>query len=229
MINFKNYYLNGTTKKEFFDWCLENKLHKRTTLDFSSRMQLVYTGFVETKGITAIVAYENNEVAGLLLCENRILFYNGKVYEDPSKYIAKEAETFDWGFYNLGILNIFVRPKFRNQGIARKMIEDIEKIRLNKLSVGSNHWIEDSKPIFEAQELSFEIAAKHLKNSYVSTGKPEDKYSYRQVIHSLTVKCKDKTGCKNFNKNDYQKIDLEIENEFLKPIKKQNSYKKGLK
>lgn len=228
MINFKNYYLNGNTKKEFFDWCLDNKLHKRTTPEFSSRMQSVYTGFVETQSITAILAYEKDEVAGLLLCENRILFHNGKVYEDPSKYIAKEQEKFDWGFYNLGILNIFVKPKFRNQGIARKMIEDIEKIRLNKLSVGSSHWVEDSKPVFEAQELSFEIAGKHLKNSYVSTGRPEEKYFYRQVIHSLTIKCKDKNGCKQFDRNAYKEIDLEIKDEFVKPIKKQ-SYSKGFK
>lgn len=224
MINYKHYYLKGFTKKDFFDWCLENKLHKRTTLDFSSRMQLVFTGFVETESVTAIVAHHNNEVAGLLLCENRIIYNKGKIYNDPSKFAPIEEEVLNWGFYNLGVLNIFVKPKFRNQGIAKEMIKRIEKIRLNKLAnINDENWFEGSKPLFEAQELSFEIGGKYFKNSYVSTGRPEDKYSYRQIIHSLTVKSKDKTGCKEFNKEEFKTIDLEIETEFKKPIKKQKS------
>lgn len=219
MIEYKNYYLKESEKKTFFNWCLDNQLHKRNTPNFSSRMQLVFTGFVETQSVTAIVAYEKTEVVGILLCENKMCFHNGKIYDDPSKYIPQEQERFDWGFYNLGILNIFVKPKFRNQGIAKKMVEDIEKIRLNKLATIENHWVEESKPVFEAQELSFEIASKNFKNSYVSTGRPEDKYNYRQVIHGLTVKCKDKTGCKQYDRNSYKEIDLQIEKEFVVPVK----------
>lgn len=224
MIDYRHYYLKGTNKKDFFDWCLENKLHKRNSPDFSSRMQLVYTGFIETESVSVILAYEGNEVAGLLLCENRILFNKAKIYEDPSKFEPKEQESFDWGFYNLGIINIYVKPKFRNLGIARKMVKDIEKMRLNKLANITSHWIDGSKPLLEAQELSFDIAGKHFDTAYVSTGRPEEKYSYRQVIHSLSVKCKDKTGCKQFNKEDFKEIDLQIENDFVipkKPKKKQ--------
>lgn len=219
-MNYKHYYLKNTSKKDFFEWCLEKKLHKRTTIDFSSRMQLVFTGFVETESITAIVAYDKDEPIGILLCENRVRFSAGKTYEDPSKFAPQEDEKFDWGFYNLGVLNIFVKPKYRGQGIAKQMVQDIEKIRLNKLANINSHWIENSKPLFEAQELAFDISGKYFQNSYVSTGKPEEKYSYRQVIHSLTVKCKDTTGCKQFDRESFKNIDLQIEEEFVKPIQR---------
>lgn len=222
MITYKHYYLKGQAKKEFFDWCLENKLHKRTTLDFSSRMQLVFTGFVETESITAVVAFNNKEVAGILLCENRIAYSKGKMYIDPLKVNPVEQQTMDWGFYNLGVINIYVKNKFRKQGIAKQMVENIEILRLNRLSnINDNNWYESSKPIFEAQELAFEICGKYFKNSYVSTGRPEDKFSYRQVIHSLTVKCTDKLGCKQFNRESFKLIDLQIEEDFVKQIKLQ--------
>lgn len=222
MITYKHYYLQNQAKKEFFDWCLVNKLHKRTTLDFSSRMQLVFTGFIQTESITAIVAYSHNEVAGILLCENRIAYSKGKIYVDPIKVNPVEHEIQDWGFYNLGVINIYVKNKFRNQGIAKQMVKDIEKLRLNKLSqINDNYWYENSKPLFEAQELAFEICGKHFQNSYVSTGRPEDKFSYRQVIHSLTVKCKDKLGCKQFNRNDFKVIDLQVEEKLIQPLKVQ--------
>lgn len=221
MINYKHYYLKGSSKKDFFEWCLENKLHKRTTLDFSSRMQLVFTGFVETESITAIVAYDKQEPVGILLCENRIRFNPGITYEDPSKFIPKEDERFEWGFYNLGVLNIFVKPKYRGKHIAKNMVQDIEKLRLNKLANVQSHWVEGSKPLFEAQELAFEITGKYFQHSYVSTGKPEEKHTYKQVIHSLTVKCKDKTGCKNYERETYKEIDIQIEDDFIKPIQRQ--------
>ena len=162
MIQYKNYYLKNQDKKEFFEWCLENKLHNKNTPDFNSRMQLLYTGFIETQSITAIVAFENNEVAGLLLCENRMVYNQGKIYIDPLKYMPKEQETFDWGFYNLGCINIFVRPKFRGLGIAKKMVIDIETLRLNKLAQIDYNWYKDSKVIIEGQELSFEILYSHI-------------------------------------------------------------------
>lgn len=222
MIEYKHYYLEGFTKKDFFDWCLENKLYKRTTIDFKSRMQLIFKGFVKTESITAILAHKDNEIAGLLLCENRIEYSKGKIYNNPFEFVPIEKEITDWGFYNLGVLNIFVKPKFRNQGLAKEMVQRIEKLRLNKLAnINEEHWVENSKSLFEAQEILFEICAKYFKNSYVSTGRPEDKYSYRQVIHSLTLKCKNKTDCKQFNKKDFKQIDLKVETEFSVPIKKQ--------
>lgn len=220
MITYKHYYLKGKSKKEFFEWCLDNKLHKRTTLDFSSRMQLVFTGFVQTESITAVVAYHNKEVAGILLCENRVAYSKGKIYVDPIKVNPVEQEVKDWGFYNLGMVNIYVKNKFRKQGIAKQMVENIEKLRLNRLAnINDNYWYENSKPVFEAQELAFEICGKYFANSYVSTGRPEDKFSYRQVIHSLTVKCTDKLGCKQFNRKDFKVINLEVEEEFIQPVK----------
>lgn len=226
MITYKHYYLKGQAKKDFFDWCLENKLHKRTTLDFSSRMQLVFTGFVETESITAVVAFNNKEVAGILLCENKIAYSKGKMYIDPLKVNPVEDQVMDWGFYNLGVINIYVKNKFRKQGIAKQMVENIEKLRLNRLSkINDNHWYESSKPIFEAQELAFEICGKYFKNSYVSTGRPEDKFSYRQVIHSLTVKCTDKLGCKQFNRESFKLLDLQIEEDFTKSVKVQRARK----
>ena len=65
------------------------------------------------------------------------------------------------------------------------------------------------------------LLCKYFKNSYVSTGRPEDKFSYRQVIHSLTVKCTDKLGCKQFNRESFKLIDLQIEEDFVKQIKLQ--------
>lgn len=220
MITYRYYYLKEKAKKDFFEWCIENKLHKRTTVDFRSRMQLVFTEVLKTESITAIIAYHNKDIAGILLCENKMLFTNGKIYEDSTKFIAQVQENFEWGFYNLGIINIFVKPKYRNLGIAKEMIQDIEKVRLHKLAVTSNHCENGSKPLFEAQELTFQIAGKYFKNSYVSTAKSDDTYTYRQVIHSLSVKCKDKTGCKQFNKSEYKEIDLQIEENFIKPINK---------
>lgn len=222
MITYKNYYLKGQSKKEFFDWCIESKLHKRTTLEFSSRMQLVFTGFIETESITAVVAFNNKEVAGILLCENRITYSKGKVYIDPMKFSPVEQQVMDWGFYNMGMLNIYVKNKFRKQGIAKQMVENVEKLRLNKLStINETHWYENSKPVFEARELAFEICGKYFKNSYVSTVRPEDKFSYRQVVHSLSVKCLDKLGCKQFNREDFKNIDLQIEEIFVKTVKTQ--------
>lgn len=224
MIEYKNYYLKENCKKEFFDWCLEEKLYKENSLDFSSRMQLVFTEFVPTESITAVIAYENNQIAGMLLCENKLLFHKGKIYEDPEKTVPVEQESFDWGFYNLGIINIYVKPEHRNKGIAKSMVENLEKLRLNKLANIKSHWVENSKPLFEAQELSFDIASKTLKNTYVSTGKPQERYLYRQVIHSLSVKCKDITGCKKYNREDFKNIDLKIEEDFVKPAHNKKKY-----
>jgi predicted GNAT family acetyltransferase len=186
-MQYRKYILKAEEKERFFKWCLKNKLFKANNSSFTSRMNLVYTGFLETKSLTAVVAFENEMPIGLMMCENHIIYTSAKEYLDTNVFDLKIVNEYDWGFYNLGMINVYVKAKYRRKGVAKNLWLNMEELKIYELSKINKRFITNSCPIFEAQDLAFDIIAKYSKYSYV-TNSHHKFYGYKLTIDLLTKK-----------------------------------------
>lgn len=175
-INFKYYILED--KKSFFKWCLEHELYK-TEPGFKSYMKALFEGKYDTKEITAVIAYSKKEPIGLIFCENNELYTSAKLMS-----LNEVVREFDWGMYHLGRISIYVKEEYRNFGVATKLFNHIENIRLDSLKTKENYNVL-SVPIFKAQELSLNVIKKKAAYSYVSELSPEYT-NYNGFIGTIT-------------------------------------------
>lgn len=167
----------------FGKWCIDNKLFKEE-IDFTSRMKKVYLKERAYESLTVVIAYQNKEPIGIIMCENDESFDNSYLLKDPLRKNSKISENFDWGIYHLGFISMYVKEKFRNKGIAVNLIKKLEQEKLQKL-----HEIEGlnslSIGVFQAREKALDLLIKHLEHSHV-TNLSTNSSNYRYFIHDIT-------------------------------------------
>lgn len=184
-IHFKIYNFSNIPI-DFFNWCLENKLYKETTdKNFISRMKEMYELKLPFNGLTTVVAFIDNKAIGIIHCEHENSFKNAWLLKNVESRRPIVEKSFNWGFYNLGFISIFIKEQYRNQSIATQLWNLIEDIRLSSLKDIQNY-DELSVPLFQAKELAFEIIKRKSTYSYVAEAGYYDFFKYNLVIHHLT-------------------------------------------
>lgn len=182
MINYKSYsFANKESSKEFLTWCFENKLYKSTRVLFS-HLKYLYTGLYERDQISAIVAYDDKRPIGICICE-----HTKEVVESANigEYIRnnwKKEKEFNWKFYNLGFLNMYVKPNYRKKGIAQQLVTIMEAMRVSQvIDENKEQWI----PFFIGRELAHDIINNKCHYAYAIKSEKEDK-NYPLELMQLT-------------------------------------------
>lgn len=137
-------FFKNEDPKEFFNWCLENKLYKEDSNDefFKSRMKEVYLGNKQYDGISAIIAYDEDKPIGICLLEQKIdengsmpITRGGLLHMDNRERKNPWQKRFDLEFIHLGFLSFYVKEEYRRKGIAKQLLSDMEELQYNRLKV----------------------------------------------------------------------------------------------
>lgn len=233
---FKNYIIEENPE-DFFNWCLDNKLYKTTAnKKFISRMKTLYEGAIEFKGLSSIIAFYKTNPVGIILCEHQNFIESARIYKEQK---ANQSETLlskilnsrsinnmqelDWNIQQIGMVNIFIKKSHRKNGLATFMSKEIENLRLYSIAQENFDMGEQTIPVLQAKELSFDILIKNSKYCYITQYKPKD-YLYNDFLHLLSKKMKQYRETKEtvpllrvretFNKEEFMKIDIKYENHF---------------
>lgn len=147
--------------KEFFQFCLDNKLYKEEP-GFCSRMKNVYLGKKSYEGISAIVTYHDDKPVGICLLEHflenncplttqaGILHMDSRTRKNPWKI------HFSWNFIHLGFMSFYVDEKHRKNGLATQMLKQMEKLNLPFMK----QYGSDNVFIVTAKELAYDVVQK---------------------------------------------------------------------
>lgn len=181
-------YIHKDISAEFFNWCMQNKLYKKNRgTEFLSRMHMMYNNQLSINGLTTIVAFNNEGPIGIIHCENEESFKNAWLLKEPMKFNPMIEKSFSWGFYDMGMISIYVKEEFRGQSIATQLWNRMEYTRLHTLKTVYNH-NPLSVPLFQAKELAYDIINKKSQYSYVTQYHPREFIHYGNDINSLTIK-----------------------------------------
>lgn len=181
-ITYQQYYIENN-QDSFLSWCLKNELYK-TGIEFNSRMKNIYTGERLFDSLSAVIAFHKEIPIGIILCENDESYQEAFLLKDRMKRNSRIERVFDWGFYNLGMLSIYVKNEYRGSGIATQLVKEIEAMRIASILdiKGLNN---DSVLIFQAKELAFDIVSKKSNYTYV-TELSKNSSNYRFFIDNIT-------------------------------------------
>lgn len=95
----------------------------------NSRLKNIFNLSRETPdGIIASVAKnESGEFVGIITCERTTQpSFNAFRVKDPFKMNSKVKSTETWSFVPSGFISMYVKPKYRNKGIAKELLNNLE-------------------------------------------------------------------------------------------------------
>ncbi len=127
---------------DLFKFCLDNHLYKDDDEqeDFISRMKKTFNREVPYYGVSAVIAYKEEEPVAICMLEHRIkedcdLFYHqaGVVHFDNRERKNPWRYQYDFQMLHLGFMAFYVKPEFRNNGIAQELLIEMEKLQLNRI------------------------------------------------------------------------------------------------
>lgn len=221
-IQYKTYVL-GSDIPKFFQWCLVNELYKSTEdKSFKSHMKSCFEGRTQVNEMSAIVAFIDKEPIGMILCEHNDAFTNAQLMS-----VNKVVREYDWGMHHLGMVSIYIKEGYRKNGIATKLFQSLEKVRLASLQ--NIEYNPLSVPVFQAKELSEYIVKRKAIYSYVSICKPKDS-NYPSFMGNIThglieIRYGEKYPMyplrkrKIFNPEIFKNESIKYMTEFIEPIK----------
>lgn len=145
--------------EEFFDFCLRNKLHKRTSVDFTSHLEHIYKNKKERFcGLIATVAFYEGDAIGICYVQKRKDFY--PIKRDRYRNVAKQfypqsllhnkpmqkaamvdissserkiKKEYNFYFLHKGFVMFYVKPMFRNLGVGQEVFLRTEQKIINDL------------------------------------------------------------------------------------------------
>lgn len=207
----------GKYKEDFFNWAKENQMYRnindepelKTT--YNSGMKAVYDGKRESKDITAVVAFDNNNPVALILCIND---FQKRPIDFRTWGRKKPFKTFpDVEAVYVGNVMCFVKKKYRKNGIGTEMLKLLE-IEKAKLLIANKE-----KPVslmfFKAREKATNLILDGGKFSYTVSENNQHLFdNYGSLLYDKkydsdlsTVKCKYK---EEPTLEDVEKVKLKI-------------------
>lgn len=166
-LNIITIYKNGL--KNNYKELLDNKLYNKD--HGASYFKYLYNNFEkENKDITTIIAYsiEDGNPIGVLLFEH---------------YKNKSINSYKLRTYCLiGKIGIYIKPEFRNNGIAKKLILEFENNFIDKYSENIDYILVD------AYQAVYEIAFKHFKFFISNNNNLSDTYIINNIKKSINLK-----------------------------------------
>ena len=101
-MTFKSFtFSNKESSKEFFDWCLKNKLYKSTaSKNYFSRLKYMYVGIFEVESVSAVVAFKENKAIGICFCEHGSGQLESANIGAYTRNELKKEKQFGWKFIN---------------------------------------------------------------------------------------------------------------------------------
>ncbi len=193
------HYTKEDNPEDLFKFCLDSNLYKPESESFKSRMKAVYDREEkEYDGISAVIAYREDKPIGICLLEAR-LNENGETFHHQAgiKHLDNRNRNniwkrrFNFHFIHMGFISFYVKPEFRNMGIASDMLYGIEKIIKKRLDLDNfpNHIKEnmaDNYIVVTAKELAYKIVEKSPILFPINSDTRHG--SYTSDISSLTYK-----------------------------------------
>lgn len=164
---------------QLFAWCLEQKLYKEAP-NFNSRMKNVYRGEKDVS-VVAILAKEDNKACGIILCEVNHDKHQAYILKDSMRHNSAIEKKLPWHIHSLGFLSIYVKPEFRNKGIATELLKRMELWRISECSTFEPKDV----CVFQVREKSYDLANKHFLYSY-PTQLHSRSANYRAFLSNLT-------------------------------------------
>jgi GNAT superfamily N-acetyltransferase len=159
-----------------FQEALKNQLHLTNgEPPDRSRMENLATDYDLGAGTKIVAAYKNEKLIAWATCEpaeahKESVYTPAILLNNNMSFRSKIKKQFDWGYVHLGFLSIFVKEEYRKQGLAKKLFEVMESVRLEDLkSVIQKN--EKNLPVFRAKNGSKSIVEKYGKSSGSSSYK----------------------------------------------------------
>lgn len=127
---------------DLFKFCLENRLFREDNEkeDFVSRMKRTFNKEVPYYGVSAVIAYEKDSPVGICLIDHRVgedcdIFYQngGMVHSDNRERKNPWKYQYDFHILHVGFMMFYVKPEFRNRGIAQELLFEMEKLQLDRI------------------------------------------------------------------------------------------------
>ncbi len=193
------YYKKEQNPDELFKFCLNHDLYKPNTEDFKSRMKAVYEQKEKSyEGVGASIAYIVDKPIAICMLETR-LNENGETFHHQAgiRHLDNRnrkniwQRKFDFHFIHMGFISFYVKPEFRDMGIASDLLYEVEKIMKSRLdsdnlpnSVRDN--MANNYIVVTAKELAYKIVEK--SPIILPIGSDTHHGSYASDISSLTYK-----------------------------------------
>lgn len=161
-------YEKDDSPTDLFKFCLDNKLFKEDSDDFTSRMKKIYKTEISNCGISATIAYINNEPIGICLLEHRLDIENnlyccqaGRTHTDNRDRKNPWKAKYNFNFIHLGFLCFYVKDEHRNKGVAQELLYEMEKLQLDRLKTANLS--EDVKKVMDNNFLTVTVRGKARK------------------------------------------------------------------
>ena len=165
-----NVLSDSKDKDNFFKWALLNKLYRNHEAepslkeDYKSWMKAVFEKRIDSKDITAVIAFNGNEPIGMVLCKNSV--YKRKIdFYSCNGSRKKPYKTFpDVEAICMGFTAFYVKNEYRKNGIGTNLIKTLEKEKYKVLI--ANKEKQTSLMFFEARQQANPLILKASKYSY---------------------------------------------------------------
>lgn len=218
-------FFKEESPKDFFSWCLENKLYKEDINDefFKSRMKEIYLGNKPYHGISTIIAYNEDKPIGICLLEQKLdekgkipTTRGGLLHMDNRERKNPWQKRFDLEFIHIGFLSFYVKEEYRKKGIAKQLLKEMEELQYNRIKVENF-----PEKILENLDKHYvvvtarELASKIVENSNLflsSAGEYEQKrynnsiasFSYEIIFNEKELNTIGKYGEGRKNKKEFK-------------------------
>lgn len=177
--------ISNEDKEEFCQWALKNKLYRNIEAepdlkkDYNSRMKLVFEGKKEAESLTVALAFDGNKPIGILMCENKL--YKRDIEFLPS--YKRKPRKLDAEGIVLGFLSFYVLPEYRNNGIAAKLLVNMEKEKSKLLIANKEKGF--SLMGFEARGDAIKIISKSKYSSIINGDYQQqfNNYGYKTYLY----------------------------------------------
>ena len=187
-IKFDYFYINEKNRDEFFQFCLKNKLYRKE----KSHLKFIYTNKNAIHyNMICIIGSENDIPISIAMCELEENFEYAKTLKNPYSYNS-DVEIHNWGFQKLGFISLFVKKEFRNNGIGKLLITNLEESVIKNFNIKNlKTKPEDIVYVFEGQEKAVYYWEKYAAKSKIIDN-IEMSLSPIMEIHNLTQSIKNK-------------------------------------
>lgn len=135
-------YKKDDYPSDLFKFCLDNKLYREDNEkeEFVSRMKKTYNKEFPYYGVSATIAYEKDEPIGICMIDHRVsedcdIFYKnaGMLYCDNRERKNPWRYQYDFHILHIGFMMFYVKPEFRNKGVAQELLVEMEKLQLDRI------------------------------------------------------------------------------------------------
>lgn len=147
--------------KEIINHLLDNYLYE--TNYKNSHLKKLYSESLElNREFSSIVAHHNGNPIAIGVIEKAEQTHPVHLLESGFRPNSKPSKLFNKQFKVYGFLQLYVKPEFRGNGIAKKMSKYIEEHAIKQTTFG-----EHELPMLIVKGDAYDIADKNLQYSYL--------------------------------------------------------------